>query len=295
MNLPIETVQTQLIRLIHFLVATLRKFRDNNAFLLAGSVGYATLLSIIPLFIVLLVVLSHFFDQQQIIAAINRELHFVVPGHADWLTTSIRSFVEQRDVVGGVVIGLLLFFSSIAFRTFEGAMEVIFESEGSDRHFLVSFLLPYGFMLLLAISLVGLSAVTVILEGLSGRTLELFGRVLVFPAISGPILYVISFLGLTAVFTAVYKVVPAARVELSRAAIGAVFASVLWEITRRFMVWYFSNIAQVNVVYGSLTTVIVTLLTMEVAAVIVLLGAQVIAQLEHHDEQGLPWYGEIEE
>ena len=33
-------------------------------------------------------------------------------------------------------------------------------------------------------------------------------------------------------------------------------AALLWEITRRVLVWYFTTLSQVSVVYGSLTTAI---------------------------------------
>jgi membrane protein len=46
------------------------------------------------------------------------------------------------------------------------------------------------------------------------------------------------------------------------------------------MAWYFGTLSQVSVVYGSLTTAIVVLLSMEVAATLLLLGAQVIAEYE---------------
>ena len=57
---------------------------------------------------------------------------------------------------------------------------------------------------------------------------------------------------------------------------GGVTAAVLWEITRHVLVWYFATLSQVNVVYGSLTTSIVVLLSLEIAATLLLLGAQVI-------------------
>jgi membrane protein len=62
-------------------------------------------------------------------------------------------------------------------------------------------------------------------------------------------------------------------------------ATVLWEIVRHILVWYFANLSMVNVVYGSLATTIIVLLTLEVAALILLLGAQVIAELERTAEQ----------
>jgi membrane protein len=49
------------------------------------------------------------------------------------------------------------------------------------------------------------------------------------------------------------------------------------------LVWYFSTLSQVNVVYGSLTTAIVVLLSLEIAATLLLLGAQVISEFERID------------
>ncbi len=63
-------------------------------------------------------------------------------------------------------------------------------------------------------------------------------------------------------------------------------AALLWEITRRLLVWYFATLSQVSVVYGSLTTAIVVLLSLEIAATLVLFGAQVIAQYERLDRTG---------
>jgi membrane protein len=41
----------------------------------------------------------------------------------------------------------------------------------------------------------------------------------------------------------------------------------------------------VNLIYGSLASVVVFLLSVEAVAVIILLGAQVIAELEHVNEK----------
>jgi len=54
----------------------------------------------------------------------------------------------------------------------------------------------------------------------------------------------------------------------------------LWEVTRRVLVWYYATMSQIQVVYGSLTTAIAVLLSVELAALVLLLGAQVIAEFE---------------
>ncbi len=289
-----RTIGTQLQGLVYFLVDVTRKFRDNKGLLLASGVGYNTLLSIVPLFIVLLLILSSFFEEHLLVEVINRELRFVVPGHADWLTDSIARIVDERNVAGTISFLVLLFFSSIAFRTFESAMEVIFESD-PDRHFLISVLIPYGFIALLGLSIVALMIVGFIFEMLAGRTLHLLHFNYTVPELSGPVIYLVSFAGLFLLFTALYKVVPASKIDTGRAMIGALFATLLWELVRHVVYWYFANLSLINVVYGSLTTVVIALLTMEIAAVIVLFGAQVIAELEYNAARGLPWYGEIDE
>ena len=80
--------------------------------------------------------------------------------------------------------------------------------------------------------------------------------------------------------TSIYLVMPVGRLSLRTALIGGVTATVLWEIMRHLLVWYFSTLSQVRIVYGSLTTAIVALLSLEIAAMVLLLGAQVIAEYE---------------
>ena len=73
---------------------------------------------------------------------------------------------------------------------------------------------------------------------------------------------------------------PVGRLAWRHALIGGVAATVLWEISRHVLVWYFATLSQIRTVYGSLTTAIVVLLSLEIAALVLLMGAQVIAEYE---------------
>jgi YihY family inner membrane protein len=75
-------------------------------------------------------------------------------------------------------------------------------------------------------------------------------------------------------------VMPVGRLSFRHALAGGVTATILWEIVRRVLRWYFETLSTVNVVYGSLASTIGVLLTLEAAALVLLLGAQVIAELE---------------
>jgi uncharacterized BrkB/YihY/UPF0761 family membrane protein len=52
------------------------------------------------------------------------------------------------------------------------------------------------------------------------------------------------------------------------------------------LVWYFATLSKVNVVYGSLATAIVVLLSLEIGATVLLFGAQVISCYEQLLREG---------
>ena len=67
----------------------------------------------------------------------------------------------------------------------------------------------------------------------------------------------------------------------------------LWEVTRHILLWYFSTLSLVGVVYGSLATTIIGLLSLEIASIIMLLGAQVIAEYERFQDGETAPTGEL--
>ena len=98
------------------------------------------------------------------------------------------------------------------------------------------------------------------------------------------LLYLLGLGGEIFVLTSVYLVMPVGRLSLRHALIGGLTAALLWEITRHVLVWYFATLSQVGVVYGSLTTAIAVLLSLDLAATLLLLGAQVISEYERVSE-----------
>ena len=94
------------------------------------------------------------------------------------------------------------------------------------------------------------------------------------------LIYVAGVIGEILLFSAIYYFMPVGRLSVKHALIGGATAGLLWEFIRFALGWYFGTLSQVSVVYGSLTTAIIVLLSMEVAATLLLLGAQVIAEYE---------------
>jgi YihY family inner membrane protein len=108
----------------------------------------------------------------------------------------------------------------------------------------------------------------------------LFGHSFALDGVSGALLYLLGLAGEILMLTSIYMVMPVGRLNLSHALVGGVTAALLWELARHVLVWYFSTLSQVNVVYGSMTTAIVVMFSLEIGATLLLLGAQVISEYE---------------
>jgi len=271
-----------LARLFSFLLRVVRGFTRNQGLLLSSAVAYHTLLSIVPLSILALIVLSHFIEGERLIHTLTTYLEMLIPGYAATLTEQVRVFLEHRKVIG--IIGFLgmLFFSSIAFSMLENAMSVIFFQRVriQRRNFLISAIIPYVYILLMGLGIVLVSFIAGALDILAKRQLLLFGWSLSLEVTSRAALYMLGILGEVLMFTSIYWVMPVVRITFRHALIGGTTATVLWEITRRVLVWYYAALSMVNLIYGSIATVVVALLSVEAVALILLLGAQVIAELE---------------
>jgi len=261
---------------------TLRAFRANQGLLLAGAVAYYALLSIVPLLILAVIALSHVIDERELLGTIGRYLEWLVPGQSAAIVTELSHFLDNRGHLGWLLLGTMIFFSSLAFTVLENAMSVIFVHRvvAKKRRFVFSALIPYCYILSLGVGLLLVTLVSGSLQAVGKESVNLFGREWSLHGLSGLLLSLLGFAGEIFVLTSVYLVMPAGRLDWRHALMGGITAAVLWEITRHVLVWYFATLSQVNVVYGSLTTSIVVLLSLEIAATLLLLGAQVISEYE---------------
>ena len=266
-----------------FALQVVRAFMSHQGFLLAGAVAYYTLLSIVPLFSLFLVALSRLVDEQQLLSMIEGLLNLMLASEVPALTSQFQDFLDHSTVISGFGIVVMLVSSSLAFGVLEKCMAVIFfhRAQVGTRPFFVSVAMPYVFIVVLGVGLLVVTVVGTIVQASH------------IPAIdsSGLLLYGLGVLGLMLLLSAVYFVIPVGRLSFKHALLGGVSAGLLWEIARHLMVWYFRTLSTVNLVYGTFATAVLALLSLEVAAVIFLLGAQVIAEFERLMWNGIPDHG----
>jgi membrane protein len=279
-----------------FTLQVLRAFQKNQGLLLSGALAYYFLLSVIPLLTLLLLVLSHVVDAAALMATLRRYIGLVIPGDSETILAQIRNILEHREVAGWVVLGTMLFFSSLAFSVLESAMSIIFvhRVRHRPRPLIVSLLLPYLYILLLGAGFLMMTVIASLLQSMSDDQLVLLGRGWSLDRLSVALLYLTGVVGLILVLTSIYLVMPPrGRISPRHALVGGVVVGLLWEVTRHILLWYFSTLSLVGVVYGSLATTIIGLLSLEIASIILLLGAQVIAEYERFQDGDTAPTGEL--
>ena len=232
--------------------------------------------------ILVVIALSHVIEQSELLDVLGRYIDWLTPGQSKFFVGELTNFLANREVMGWMLLATMLFFSSLAFTVLENAMSVIFLHRVAirRRHFLVSALLPYGYILCLGLGLLMVTLVSGSLQALGKENVAFLGYSWSLSGFSGVLLYLLGVAGEIFLLTSLYLVMPVGRLLLRHALLGGVTAAVFWELTRHVLVWYFATLSQVGVVYGSFTTAIVVLLSLEIAATLVLLGAQVISEFE---------------
>lgn len=265
-----------------FALQVLKAFQANQGLLLAGAVAYYALLSIVPLLILIVIALSHVIDQEVLLETLRGALEYVVPGKGGEVVLELRAFLDHRQTIGWVLLVTMLFFAQLGFKVLESAISVIFlhRVRRRRRPWVVSLLLPFGYIFFIGVALFAGTYMIAVLIAIGGESLVILGHGFSLGGTSRFLIYVAGVIGEILLISAVYYFMPAGSPSVRPALVGGATAGLLWEVIRFALGWYFATLSQVSVVYGSLTTAIVVLLSLELAATLLLLGAQVIAEYE---------------
>ena len=162
-----------------FALAVIKHFRANQGLLLAGAVAYYTLLSLIPVLILILMALSHIFEEDRILLMLRgsiSNLSFRVSRTPWSRNCGISSRIGNWWAAFSLVT--MLFFSALAFTVLENAMSVIFFHRVAirRRHFLVSAVMPYLFIIFLGIGVLIVTLVSGVLHSMGTRNITIFGQ-----------------------------------------------------------------------------------------------------------------------
>lgn len=252
----------------------------HEIFVLAASIAYGAVFSVFPLLVAVIALLSLMVGPSQAQQAAMRGLQPYLPAAALTLVRDTLNEVARTRGTAGTLAAAVLLWSATAVA-------------GSLRHALNRVLgaarpRPFWRRKLLEFTMVVLGGAFLGLSVISSAALAALQSV---PALAGVVdrlrgLQAVTLSMLTpwlfssAAFLMIYRFMPNIRVARRSLAVGTITAMVLFEATKRGFFWYVSTLATYPLVYGPLAGLIVFMLWVYLAALLVLLGAEVMRAME---------------
>jgi YihY family inner membrane protein len=227
-------------------------------------------LSAVPLLMVTLTLFSRFVDTERLTAVLTAEVSQLLPPHqARSVVDNALAFAQAPEVSGLLGLGSLLVFSTLAFRTLQRAIDIIFGHRGGPAR------RPLWSSVLISIAYVVAIGVASSLQALALVSIDdlLPGFGLHLPRTT----YWLSFAGLVVIVSSIYLVMPVAKVSIRAALLAGVWVAVAWALMQQALLYYFETLSPVNWIFGSMATIIAVLISFELLAAFVLLGAQAVA------------------
>ncbi len=265
------------MRFVRTIGRSVADFFGDGGLMLAGSLSYFMMMALVPFCMFMLALFGYFLGRDPAFYQFFlNKLSSLFPTVTHEITKDILKLVSSRALrrISLVLYGLL---SYQVFASLERSLNIIFKAK-QKRHFFISVLLSLA-VITLMMALLILSFVAASLLPLLKVIKPLVPVLKIGKLTAFTIAYLVPFVLVLLTVTAVYVLMPNAKVKLPSALKGAFFTTVFLEIAKHLFTWYVASITDLGKIYGPLTAVIVFLLWMFYSSSIFLIGAEIVHNL----------------
>jgi membrane protein len=260
---------------------TWEEFNADRILLVAAGVTFYVLLALIPAIAAFISLYGLFLDP----ATVNRHVDALAGILPDAGLSIVRDQVSRLAAEGSGTLGLTfaiglavsLWSATAGMRSIIDALNIAYEEE-EKRSFVrligEALLMTLGAMLFLVVAVAGLAVVPLVLSNIGleawSATLIGLGR---WPVLAGLVVAALAVL---------YRYGPSrSRPQWRWITWGSVAAAIGWLAFSMLFSWYVANLADFNATHGSLGAVIALMTWMWLSTTIVLMGAELNAEIEH--------------
>ena len=233
----------------------------------AGHLAFVSLLSLVPVLMVFLMIMSAF----PAFADIRTQFEdFIfnnfVPHAGDVVQQYIGEFVANASGMGAVSIGTLLLVALLLISNIDKTFNHLWKTK-DERPFIYTFAI-YWMIITLGPLLIGSSiAVSSYLATIAAFADDYT------PGLGTAALKMVPSLAAIGAFLILYMVVPNRPVRAKYAFSGAILATILFEFTKKAFAFYISSFPNYQVIYGALASVPILFLWVYLSWLVVLVGA----------------------
>lgn len=257
-----------------------KRGKHEQVHVIAGYLSYVTLMSLVPLMVVMLSVMTAF----PIFADIKEVVEgFVynnfVPTSGDIVQHHLTGFVNNASKMSAVAITFLFLFALLLISAIDKTFNRIWKVN-KPRKLITSFSM-YWMVLTLGPILVGSSIVVTsyIASIVSLSDYDALGITNIF-------LRLLPMLASISAFLILYMVVPNKAVVFKYALTGAITAAILFELAKKGFAFYVTQLPSYQAIYGALGTIPILFLWVYLSWLVTLVGAVLtVALQDFSDEQ----------
>ncbi len=251
-----------------------KEYSNDNIPRLSAALAYYTIISLAPMLVLTVMILGLVYGQEAAQGKVDEQIsEYVGSAPAEAMSQMIQAAGQQGAsgiaIVGSVIV--LLFGASGVFAELQSSMNTIYDveqrREGGWKALvkarLLSISMVFGVAFLLLVSLVISTVLSVVMGKLAGGW-----SVLGFAAD-----LVVSLAVITALFAAIFKVLPDVDIEWKDTLVGAVTTAVLFTLGKYLLSWYLSRGSTASA-YGAAGSLAVLLIWVYYSSQILFVGAE---------------------
>lgn len=264
----------------------------NEPYARSATIAYYAIFSLPSLLIIVVTIASYFFSQDKVQGRITNEIgEFIGYDSAKAIETIVNNAALSEDSTWAIVVGvgILLFGATGVFFQLKMAMNNIWNVAAKKSTFLQMILdrvISFGMVLVIGLLLLISMVISAVLAILSDHV-ERFA-----PGITGFMLdtanFLISFLIVTTLFAAIFKLLPDIKIRWRITYLGAALTTILFLIGEKILGFYFGNSEPASV-YGGASSVVLILLWVYYTCLILFYGAEFTVQYAlHKNERVVP-------
>lgn len=272
------------IRIIAGLIfRTFRNFSRDDGSHMAAGVAYYGVFSLFPLLLATVAIAGYVVSDPQTQQRLFDVLDGLLPGSGStgFVQENIEAISAARGALGLFALAGLLWSARAVFGAVHRVVNRAWKVP-EPQHFILFQLAQVGAAVAATVLFVG-SAVL----GTVGRTVASQVDLLPVQVPWAALIAALTFSISTALFMFVYKFIPDAQVRWRDAVPAGLAAGVGFEVAKVAFAYYLATLSSLDLVYGSVTTIVVLMLFLYVVSLILVWGAELSSELKHTDEAGL--------
>ena len=270
---------SQWIKSAKFSAFFFRRVQSEQVHVSAGYLSYVTLMSLVPLMVVMLSVMTAFPIFSEIRETIESFVYEnFLPASGDVVKEYITGFISNTSKMSAIAITFLFLFALLLISAIDKTLNKLWRIN-KKRKIVTSFSM-YWMVLTLGPVLVGCSiaATSYIVSLMSLGDYDIFG-------VANVLLRLLPLIASIFAFLVLYLVVPNKEVSFKFAFSGAVLAGVLFEIAKKGFALYVTQLPSYQLIYGALAAIPILFLWVYLSWLVVLFGALFTVCLEDFSQK----------